>query len=169
MELNYGKKPHNHCVVPLKSNLAQCPPINVTRPVGGGRSYIFSASVITPYLSAAELQLDYSKTAFKFVNHVDSTGLCLYPEQKGFVHVKMPLTDLVPNLTTAMTRQIAKIHNIHFGSHENKAQQAQYFDCHDCVACNLFTSVFEPVLTAKAKDQQRRQSNKACWATTLKA
>jgi hypothetical protein len=117
-------------------------------PIGGGCSHVFSVSMIMPYLSAAELELDYSKTAFKFIGHVDSTSLFLYPEQKGFVHLKMPLTVLVPNLTAAMTCQVAKVHKICLGSHVGKAEQASYFECHDCVACNLFTSVFPPVLTA---------------------
>ncbi|KAF8227860.1 hypothetical protein L208DRAFT_1294495 [Tricholoma matsutake] len=142
---------HNTC------NLTQWPPEIITSPVGGGGSHVFSASVITPHLTATELELDYSKTAFQFVDHVDSTGLCLYPVHKGFVHVKMPLIELVPNLTATMTCQIAKIHEIRLGSHVNKAQQAAHFECHDCMSCNLFTSVFAPVLTAKAKDQQCHQ------------
>jgi len=129
----------------------------VTSPIGGGCLHVFLASVIMPYLSAAELGLDYSKTAFKFIGHVDSTGLSLHPEQKGFVCLKMPLTVLVPNLTATMTCQVAKIHKIQLGSHVGKAEQASYFECHDCVACNLFTSVFEPVLTAEAKEQEHKQ------------
>ncbi|KAF8226515.1 hypothetical protein L208DRAFT_1499476, partial [Tricholoma matsutake] len=118
--------------------------------------------MVTPYLSATELKLDYTKTAFKFVDHVESTGLCSYPVHKGFVHVKMLLTELVPSLTALMTCQIEKLHKIHLGSHVTKAL---YFECHDCVACNLFTSVFEPALTAKAKDQQHQQVNTDCEDT----
>jgi hypothetical protein len=155
----YRRKVSNFCTTPMpvENNVTQCSPEGVMNPVGGGRSHVFSASVIMPYLSAAELELDYSKTAFKFIGHVDSTNLVLYPEQKGFVHVKMALALLVLNLTAAMTRQVAKVHKIRLGSHVGKAEQASYFECHDCVACNLFTSVFTPVLTAEAKEQQHRQ------------
>jgi hypothetical protein len=143
VELNYGRKPGNHRTTLLQANLIQHSPKVVTSPIGGGRSHVFPTSVVTPYLSASGLELDYSKTAFKFIGHVDSTSLSLYPEQKGFVHVKMPLTVLVSSLTTAMTCQIAKIHKIQLGSHVKKAEQVAYFEFHDCVACNLFTSVFE--------------------------
>ncbi|KAF8236689.1 hypothetical protein L208DRAFT_1251008 [Tricholoma matsutake] len=153
MKLNYSRKQHNY--------KTQSSPENITHPIGGGQSHVFSANMIMPYLSAAELELDYSKTAFHFVDHVDNTGLILYPVQKGFVHIKMALTELVPNVTATMTCQMAKIHKIKLGSHVSKAQQVLHFEHHDCIACNLFTSVFAPVLTAKAKDQQHHQTKQA--------
>ena len=110
----YKRKVSNLCTtaMPVQNNVTQCSPKGVMSPVGGGHSHVFSTSVIMPYLSAAELELDYSKTAFKFISHVNSTSLFLYPEQKGFVHVKMALPLLVLNLTAAMTHQVAKVHKI---------------------------------------------------------
>ena len=164
MKLNSERKLGSHCTTLTQSSSTQCSPQIATNPIGGGHPHVLSANVVAPYLSAAELELYYGKTAFKFIGHVDSTSLFLYPEQRGFVHLKMPLTALVSNLTAAMTHQVAKIHKIHLVSHVGKAEQASYFECHDCVACNLFTSVFAPILTAKAKEQQCRQVRhaKAC-------
>lgn len=91
-ELNYGRKQHKSHRTFSQINSTQSSPGVITRAIGGGCSHVFSANMIAPYLSADELKLDYTKTAFKFVDHVDSTGLCLYPVHKGFVHAKMPLT-----------------------------------------------------------------------------
>jgi hypothetical protein len=112
------------------------------RPSGGGRSHVFTQKILDPYLVASISPLS-DKLTYKFVDHVDNIGLCHYPIDQGYVHVNIPLQQLIPLLSGPSVFNIARIHKIAMGSHTLRKHMQTYFDYHNCISCNLYCSVFE--------------------------
>lgn len=114
--------------------------VNSTRITGGGRPTIFSGKELQEY-SIADHETNWNY-GFNYIDHVDGTGLCKYPTSAGFVHVDMPLRLLVLKLAEKKIRKIGQIHTMQLDSHDHKAALCKSFEYHDCVACNLYRSVF---------------------------
>ncbi|KAF8235684.1 hypothetical protein L208DRAFT_1159615, partial [Tricholoma matsutake] len=109
---------------------------------GGGRSHVFTQKILDPYLVASVSPLNNQLT-YKFVDHVDSIGLHHYPIDQGYIHVNIPLQQLIPLLSGPTIFNITQIHKIAMGSHTLRKHMQTYFDHHDCISCNLYCSVFE--------------------------
>ena len=128
-----------------------------TFPRGGGVRYIFQFDAIEPHLHAG---CDITKdSTFAFVDHVDSTGLLLYPANKNFVHVSIPLKKIVPFLSVKLLLKIAKLHHIPLGSHVPKSKIIHSFHGHSCVSCNLYYSVFSVLDSKSSKTKKQNQGN----------
>ena len=122
---------------------------------GGGGQHIFPLELIHPHIIAgSNVCHDH---AFKFIDHVDSIGQAAYPVQQDFIHAKVPLGDILPYLPLKLGRKIARLHHIAIGSHVSKSEFIHYFENHDCVSCNLYSSVFAVVNSKAAKDRLRKR------------
>jgi hypothetical protein len=111
-------------------------------PCGGGRARVFTQEMLDPYMVACVAPLS-RKLTYKFVGHVDSTGLCNYPISQGYIHVNVPLQQLMPLLPGPAVLSLAHIHKIPMSSHTPRKHMQTYFDHHNCISCNLYCSVFE--------------------------
>ena len=96
---------------------------------------------------------------FQFIYHVDSAGLCTYPVSAGFIHVNLPLHQLVPSLSNNKIAKVGRIHNMKLGSCSSQADLCQRFDPHSCVACNLYCSVFKPLTSQESKQPKGHWKN----------
>ena len=118
---------------------------------GGGGQHVFTFEAIHPYITAgSNVCHDH---ACKFVDHVDSVSQASYPVQQNFVHAKVPLGDVLPYLPLRLGHKIARLHHIAAGSHVSKSEFIHYFENHDCVSCNLYSSVFAVVNSKAMKDK----------------
>ena len=129
-------------------------PAMYTFPRGGGFRYEFQFDALEPHLTGFDVT---KENAFVFVDHVDSTGQLLYPVDKGFVHVNIPLKIVVPFLSVKFLLKIAKLHHISIGSHLPKSEIIRSFDANSCASCSLYHSVFAVVdsKSSKAKNRMR--------------
>jgi hypothetical protein len=64
-----------------------------------------------------------------------------YPINKGFVHAKIPISKLVSSISVASILKVARAHHIQIGSHVQKLDLPPFFENHNCLSCNLFTTV----------------------------
>ena len=119
--------------------------VNSTRVTGGGRPTVFSGKELQEY-SVADYETNWNY-GFNYIDHVDGAGLCKYPVSAGFVHVNIPLQQLILKLADKKIRKIGQIHSMRLDSHDRKAAICKKFEYHDCVACNLYCSVFKPTVT----------------------
>ena len=129
------------------------------RPVGGGRSYVFSANVILPLLPNNDQYIDRA-SGFHFVDHVNDVGLLSYPLDKKFVHVDIPLQELVPHLPVNAVHKIAKIHQISISSHVPKVKLPAFFESHSCENCSLYVSIFSVTETVAVKRRQQQRKRR---------
>ena len=112
-----------------------------TVPTGGGRSYVFTAEAIQPYVTQSQMIID-STCAFKFIDHIDSEAQTSFPTDQKFVYANVPLINLVSHIPINMVHKIAHIHSISLGSHVPKKDIPAYFDNHSCQSCSIHVSVF---------------------------
>ena len=118
---------------------------------GGGGQHIFPFDVVSPHI-IAESNVNHDH-GFKFIDHIDSVSQIAYPVQQNFVHAKVPLGDIIPYLPLRMGRKIAPIHHITIGSHVSKSELSHYFESHDCISCNLYSSMFAIVNSKTMNDR----------------
>ena len=113
-------------------------------PTGGGRQYLFPNPSIAPFIKQGGDQLT-SDHVFRYVDHVDELGCLAYPLEQGFVYADLTLANIVPHLSKQMIQKIARIHKISVSSHWKlgKNDILKMFDAHNCINCNVYTSVFE--------------------------
>jgi hypothetical protein len=140
------------CTHPLESSPELGGSGSTSVPVGGGRAYLFPHPSVAPVIKNSNDQLS-SAHVFRYVDHVDDIGCLAYPVQHGFVHADLSLTDIVPHISKQMVQKIARIHKIPLSMHWcfTKDELVKVFEGHNCVNCNLYTSVLEPQLSASAK------------------
>jgi hypothetical protein len=121
-------------------------------PAGEGRAYLFSHLSITPVIKNSNDQLS-SAHVFRYVDHVDDIGCLAYPVHHGFAHADLSLTDVVPHISKKMVQKIACIHKIPLSMHWcfTTDELVKVFEGHNCINCNLYTSVLEAQLFAPAK------------------
>ncbi|KAF8229496.1 hypothetical protein L208DRAFT_1286528 [Tricholoma matsutake] len=112
-------------------------------PVGGSKPSEIPGSVVKPYVTAILDDYDNDEIALKFKHHTDSVGLLKYPILQGSVHTMVPLSVLVPYLSKSSIQIIVRKHNIKLSSRLTRAELLSLFDQHDCLSCNLLTSVFK--------------------------
>ncbi|KAF8240889.1 hypothetical protein L208DRAFT_1131710, partial [Tricholoma matsutake] len=91
-----------------------------------------------------------------YVDHVDDIGCLAYPVHHGFVHADLSLTDIVPHISKQMVQKIVRIHKIPLSTHWcfTKDELVKVFEGHNCVNCNIYTSVLEAQLSASAKKKK---------------
>lgn len=118
--------------------------------MGRGQPFVIPGGVIKPFVMA--IVSDYN------LDEVDSVGLLDYPISQGGVHAMVQLSALVPYLSVSNIHTIAKRHNIKLGSNRTKTELLHCFEHHDCLSCNLFTSVFKviPIRHVKHKEQEQQ-------------
>ena len=122
---------------------------------GGGRQHEFSVLAVEPYITAG---LNYCHdSAFKFVDHVDSSGQVAYPIAQNYIHTNIPLCDIVPHLSVRVALKIARLHHLQIGSHVLKSDICCILEAHNCISCNVYVTVFA-VVDSKAT---RRRTHKA--------
>jgi hypothetical protein len=89
----------------------------------------------------------------------------------GFVHAKLPVSTLIPYLSISKMRIVAKIHSIKLGSRIDKSKLPVCLEHHNCLACNLYTSVFRVNKIAQVKEKERQQclrNSRKCTDTMQK-
>jgi hypothetical protein len=135
-------------VMPVPANRLSCSML----PMGGGRSHLFPYLSVAPFIKKDDSHIS-ADHVFKYVDHVDEIGCLNYPVKQGFAYVDLVLGDIVPLISKQVIQKIARIHNITLGScwHLPKDQLVKAFEGHDCVNCNLYTFVFEPVLSSDCR------------------
>jgi hypothetical protein len=123
-------------------------------PIGGGRPCLIPWAVIKPFAIAIHDSFDSNEAALTFESHGDSISLCHYPVSDGFVHAKLPVSTLIPYLSISKMRIVAKIHSIKLGSRIDKSKLPVCLEHHNCLACNLYTSVFRVNKIAQVKEKE---------------
>jgi hypothetical protein len=140
-------------------------------PIGGGRPCLIPWAVIEPFAIAIHDSFDSNEAALTFESHGDSISLCHYPVSDGFVHAKLPVSTLIPYLSISKMRIVAKIHSIKLGSRIDKSELPVCLEHHNCLACNLYTSVFRVNKIAQVKEKERQQclrNSRKCTDTMQK-
>ncbi|KAF8815881.1 hypothetical protein BYT27DRAFT_7031813, partial [Phlegmacium glaucopus] len=121
---------------------------NVSVPTGGGRPYLFPNMTVSSFIKQGGGQLTPDHV-FRYVDHVDDVGCLAYPLEQGFVYADLSLTNIVPHISKKMVQKIAQIHKIPLSSHWHltKDELVKIFEGHNCINCNLYTSVLEAQLS----------------------
>ncbi|RDB31014.1 hypothetical protein Hypma_000100, partial [Hypsizygus marmoreus] len=132
-------------------------------PVGGGKSFSFIIADVEPFI-ISDCSVSQKDQTLKFIDHVDGNGLSAYPPCDGFVHARMPLNDMLPHLSLANIKRIASIHGIKTTTRTTLPHLVTQFASHDCVACNLFVSVFVAV---DSRNQKAKQHMKTVYQAKL--
>ncbi|KAF8226550.1 hypothetical protein L208DRAFT_1301285, partial [Tricholoma matsutake] len=143
------------CSHPLESSPELGGSGSTSVPAGGGRAYLFSHPSVTSFIKNSSNELS-SAHVFCYVDHVDDIGCLAYPVHHGFVHADLSLTDIVPHISKQMVQKIARIHKIPLSTHWRltKDELVKLFEGHNCVNCNIYTSVHEAQLSASAKKKK---------------
>ncbi|KAF8802937.1 hypothetical protein BYT27DRAFT_7110922 [Phlegmacium glaucopus] len=124
---------------------------------GGGRQHEFSALEVEPYITAG-----YGfncECTFKFVDHVDSLGRLAYPITQNWIHANIPLPNILPYLSVRVALKIACLHHLQIGSHVPKSEICRIFEGHNCISCNLYSTVFA-IVDSKAVRCRQREAGK---------
>ncbi|KAF9465628.1 hypothetical protein BDZ94DRAFT_1320192 [Collybia nuda] len=130
-------------------------PYHAISVTGSGRAHLFPLSTVEPYIRAGFHEKIQTDSVFKFVDHVDSSELYRYTASKGFVHADIPFCELVTGLSVSSSLKIARIHGICIGSHVSKANLPPHFDNHNCLKCNLYTTILSVTQNCASKSRQR--------------
>ena len=126
---------------------------------GGGRQHMFTfEEVSTCIVDGHDVDHD---SAFKFIDHVDSTGRVAYPTDQNYIYADVPLPDLIPYLSLKMIFKISKLHHIDLHPRVSKSasELVSSFVGHSCVSCNLYCSVFSVVPSKAVKDRKCKQAS----------
>jgi hypothetical protein len=84
-----------------------------TPPIGGGRTHEFPFEVIQPHVVFGNFGYPARpEHGFKYIAHIDSTGLLAYPGSQNFVHTQIPLEIILPHLSKQSINSIANLHQI---------------------------------------------------------
>jgi len=95
---------------------------------------------------------------FQYIDHIDEVGCLSYPIEHGFVHADLSLSDTIPHLSKNMIQKIACIHNISLNSwwHLPKEQLIEAFIGHNCINCNLYTSILKVHISRSLKKKKNQ-------------
>ena len=124
----------------------------------GGRQHMFTFEEVgTCIVGGYDVDHD---SAFKFIDHVDSTGRVAYPIDQNYIYADVPLPVLIPYLSFKMIHKISKLHhvNLHPCVTKSDSELVSSFLGHSCVSCNLYSSVFSVIDSKAAKDRKHKQA-----------
>jgi hypothetical protein len=125
-----------------------------TPPIGGGRAHELSFEIIQPHIiSGYPARPEHG---FKYVAHIDSSGLPSYPGSQNFIHTQIPLELILPHLSKQSIHGIASLHQVQVASHALKSDLQSLFDSHSCVSCKPYFSVFLVVDSKLTRDKTRK-------------
>ena len=89
---------------------------------GGGRQYMLTFEEIGSHIIPGPGQDVNHDSAFKFIDHVDSTDGVAYPADQNLIYTDVPLPYLIPYLSLKMGLKIAALHNINLDPRAPKSK-----------------------------------------------
>ena len=130
--------------------------------IGGGGSIQFSGDSLAPYIVNDSFKHFASISNFCFVEHVHKSSLS---SQSDLAFCKMPLDILVPQLPSAIQKNILKQHDIFIPARANKSNRINLLTNHKGACCDTYLSVFKPLQSAaeqqslKTKNTEKKRKN----------
>ena len=100
--------------------------------LGGGRSHVFAASEVLPFVYG---QVNGDNKYFTFVDYVDVQTSKTLDISEDCVIAAIPLLNLVPHIPVRMAIKVGCHHKISIGSHVPKNQIVDHFAGHQCIDC----------------------------------
>ena len=105
----------------------------------------------------------HSYHPLKYIDHIDSLGRLAYLITKKIIHTNIPLCDIVPHLSVRVALKIARLHHLQIGSHVPKSENCRIFEGHNCIYCNVYSTVFAVVdsktTRPKVQKNEKRSEN----------
>jgi hypothetical protein len=123
------------------STMCVCPQHFQGWPLGRGRSYVFAATTIDPYIVSSPTSIDLTE-GLVYVDYVDNVRALDYDVNAGYVHVVAPLNIVLPHLSRQNIISIARVHDISINRRAGKDHMLLAFENHNCLQCSLFKFVF---------------------------
>ena len=159
LKFHISKLSNHEC---LPSLFSPTVPLSTARHIGGGSSVLTWAS-IQPYVISKPSTFN-DQSNLSYIAYVNKMGLKQYPNDK-FVFAEIPLPVISQLLNIPFARYTATMHGISVGTRCTVAQ-LKHVDCHNCLNCPSYTTVFSVTDNSSTKNANRVRKHREKMAQT---